>query len=243
MKTAEMFARINAIKEFDGLDADARAALEALSFELFQEMSKTPNASNKAATSVISRMLKAQQKNMRECLRYAWIDKNGMQCTCDGFRAFRLRDALPLPALPDGIDALNLDKIFEPATNRKSVIIPFEDRGRIKAFIEMERAERGKKHIPLWSFGPDLPTVNAVYLYELLTVFPDAQLFADPDDPTMPVYAASSLGDGLVQPVRVNEKIARAKARQIIRRAVAADPKRPEITLADFAAIATANVA
>ena len=243
MKNAEMLARVNTIKERADLDADTRAALEALAFDLFQEMSKTPSASNKAAAGTIARMLKAQQKSPRECLRYAWTDKNGMQCTCDGFRAYRLREALPLPALPENVDALNLDAIFQPAQGRKNVSIPWEDRGRVKAFIEMQRAEHGEKHIPLWDFGDDLPTVNALYLYELLTVFPDAQLFADPDNTASPVYAASSLGDGILLPVRVDKKLARATARQIIRRALAADPKRPEITLTDFASIAAAHVA
>lgn len=243
MKTAEMLARVNAIKERANLDADTRDALEALAFDLYREISKTPNATNKAAASAISRMLRAQRNSPRECLRYAWTDENGMQCTCDGFRAFRLREPLPLPAMPENVNPLNLDAIFQPAQSRKSVLLPWEDRGSIKASIELQRAEYGKAHIPLWDFGHDFPTVNAAYLHDLLTIFPDAQLFADPDDPTLPVYAASSLGDGILLPVRINEKIARAKARQIIRRAVAADPRRPEITLADFATIAAANVA
>ena len=80
--------------------------------------------------------------------------------------------------------------------------VPYTDRGEVKAFIELQHAKHGRNHTPLWEMGCDLPSVNAAYLYEMLTIFPDAAIYANVDSPYSPLYFVSTMGDGILLPVR-----------------------------------------
>lgn len=239
MKTAEIYSRLHEIISKQEIPANVRADLEMLTLDIFQDMRRAPGITGKSAAACIRRMLKDTAKNStREALQYAWTDESGMQCTCDGYRVYRLKQPLDLPNMPDDVKPIDVSKIMCAKDSRKNVLAPTPDRGELKAFIEMQRVEYGKAHVPAWDLGDGLPSVNACYLLDMLTVFPDARLICDTESTLTPIFIASEAGDGLLMPIREARKQARTKARDLLRRIVAADPRHHDISLDDFAIVA-----
>lgn len=76
-----------------------------------------------------------------------------------------------------------------------------------------------------------------MYLYELLTIYPDAKLFADPESTLHPVYAVSEFGDALLLPIRSAAKQKQEAARKILRDAA---QDRDTVSLDQFATISAA---
>ena len=213
MKTADILNRVTAAAQ--GAQGATAAALESLQQELRDlirsETAKAQGRGNAAAT--VRKMLKSCEKSGRPVLSYAWLDEQGRQVTLDGYRSYRLLEPLPLPELPEEMQDRKIDvaKIFEPVLKSERLPLSLPSVQELKAFIKIQRAEHGRKHDPLWSFGPSLPSVNAVYLLDLLTVMPDAVLTTDTRTEAKhrllsPLHATGKAGDALLLPVRDNEK-------------------------------------
>ena len=202
---AAIYNRLRAIDRTD-MSAEARASIDMIMLDIMHDLRSSVARTTEAnAVRMIAAMLKGNAKRSnREALNYTWImEQNGIkfQCATDGFRAFRFVKHLDkLPAMPDDVQPINLQPLFDQNKPRCKMPVPYIDRADVKAFIELQYAESGKT--PEWDLGPGLPAVNAVYLYELLTIYPDAKLFADPESTLHPVYAVSEFGDALLLPIR-----------------------------------------
>lgn len=209
MKTEIILARVNEVLALNDDDlSTARCKLEALSADLAEQVRAEYAASRGEANAArtISALLKANKKDSgRTALHYAWIDGKGRQCVCDGFRAFRLNEALPLEERPaDAGDPLNLDKVV-PDIRRGYAAAALPGAKEVKAFIALERAAKGRKVSPVWDFGKGKPAVNAAYLLDLLNVLPDAaEIYCG--GPFSPMYAKSERGDAVLLPVRAEAK-------------------------------------
>lgn len=242
--TTSPAAIYNRLHDIDraSLPAAARAEIESIMTEIMFDLRASAAKTTEAnAAKMIRAMLKTNE-GRREALAYAWIvNERGTeyQCMTDGFRAYRFRKHLDgLPMMPDEIKPIDLAKIYEPNVPRCRRRIEYTDREAVKAFIEIERARHGCRYTPEWDFGPGLPAVNAVYLYELLTIYPDAVLYADPDNILNPIYAVSEFGDAILLPLRSNNKTKAEAARQIIKEA-----EDNPISLDQFGTIAAAIAA
>lgn len=209
MKTEIILARVNEVLALNDDDlSTARCKLEALSADLAEQVRAEYAASRGEANAArtISALLKANKKDSgRTALHYAWIDGKGRQCVCDGFRAFRLNEALPLEERPaDAGEPLNLDKVV-PDIRRGYAAAALPGAKEVKAFIALERAAKGLKVSPVWDFGKGKPAVNAAYLLDLLNVLPDAaEIYCG--GPFSPMYAKSERGDAVLLPVRAEAK-------------------------------------
>ena len=209
MKTEIILARVNEVLALNDDDlSTARCKLEALSADLAEQVRAEYAASRGEANAArtISALLKANKKDSgRTALHYAWIDGKGRQCVCDGFRAFRLNEALPLEERPaDAGEPLNLDKVV-PDIRRGYAAAALPGAKEVKAFIALERAAKGRKVSPVWDFGKGKPAVNAAYLLDLLNVLPDAaEIYCG--GPFSPMYAKSERGDAVLLPVRAEAK-------------------------------------
>ena len=208
MKTEIILARVNEVLALNDEPTTVRCKLEALSADLAEQV-RTEYAASRGeanAARTISALLKANRKDSgRTALHYAWIDGKGRQCVCDGFRAFRLNEALPLEERPaDAGDPLNLDKVV-PDIRRGYAAAALPGAKEVKAFIALERAAKGRKVSPVWDFGKGKPAVNAAYLLDLLNVLPDAaEIYCG--GPFSPMYAKSERGDAVLLPVRAEAK-------------------------------------
>ena len=154
--------------------------------------------------SIISKMLKSVPEN-RPGLAYPWYDDQGRQITCDGYRAFRLLNPLPLPERPEGIEPMRMiEKAFDAAIRTNHLLLlAIPKPAELRAFITLQKAQ--KKPL-VWDFGPELPAVNAAYLLDLITIIPDALLSApdtwrDKARFIKALYATGKAGDALLLPV------------------------------------------
>ena len=208
MKTEIILARVNEVLALNDDFVTARCKLESLSADLAEQV-RTEDAASRGeanAAKTISALLKAVRKDCgKTALHYAWIDGKGRQCVCDGYRAFRLNEALPLEERPaDAGDPINLDKVV-PDIRKGYAAVALPSAKEVKAFIALERAAKGRKVSPVWDFGKDKPAVNAAYLVDLLNVLPDAmEIYYG--GPFAPLYAKSERGDAVLLPVRSEAK-------------------------------------
>lgn len=192
----------------------AAVALDALQKELtariHAEAART--AGTGSAARAVAAMLRPMERS-RRALAYPWTDADGKQCTCDGYRAFRLAQPLPLPERPeDAGEPIDLGKIFPTAARVASAYKPVElpALADVKAFIQIHRAEnKNKRDVPVWDFGEGLPAVNARYLADLITVMgAGCTLYACTDRNGLfsVMYASSERGDAVLLPIRTPEK-------------------------------------
>lgn len=240
---AAIYNRLQAIDRAD-MSAEARASIDMIMLDIMHDLRASVARTTEAnAARMIAAMLKDNAKRSnREALNYTWImEQNGvkLQCATDGFRAFRFVKHLDkLPAMPDDVQPINLQILFDQNKPRCKMPVPYIDRADVKAFIELQYAESRKT--PEWDLGFCMPAVNAVYLYELLTIYPDAKLFVDPDNILNPVYAVSEFGDALLLPIRSAAKQKQEAARKILQ---AAAQDRDTVSLDQFATISAAFAA
>lgn len=215
MKYAEIVARLqNLLNDTQGeqtaetLKSAIKAHAGTLARELETDMRYEAQKATgrKSSAAPLNAIIKSNKKNPRTALHGAWIDAKGRQCVCDGFRAFRLLEPLPLEPIPENAEPMNLDAIFAPLEYFIPIRTPAA--GSLKVDHELERAAHGKNAANLHSFGAHMPTVNRAYLLDVLKVFPDAQFYVRKEYAARllsPLYFTSKGGDGVLLPVRTAE--------------------------------------
>lgn len=180
------------------------AMKEEAAAEIRREEAKNGGKLNrqKAAERVI-KSAKASQP-FRECFHGAWTDAAGRQCLCDGFQAYRLREAIPLETIPEKETPLDLDRIISK-NDGETLALP--DLGELRAYIKEEKAkqkaQKNKTPGVLYDFGEGLPAVNAEYLLTAIELLPGCTATASKQyTETRSIYFESGAGDGLICPVR-----------------------------------------
>lgn len=194
------------------------ADLEA---QLRREIAASRGVGN--AAKIICGILKTCKAEKRDNLAYPWIDADGRQCVCDGFQAYRLRQHLPLEERPDTLPptGVNLDKLFPcDLTGWKHLEMPSVN--ELRSFIAMERAQNGKKSTPIWSFGPEAPSVSAVLLLNAVTIFPAVTEILW-NTLVSPLVITCEQGDGMVLPTRDLKKTMPNPATDEERKAIEAE--------------------
>ena len=127
--------------------------------------------------------------------RGVFLDEQGRQIACDGFRAVRLNE--PVKGIPEVKPFFNFEKmVTDRKGNRRDLVTP--EPGELRKEISRQRAL--KKEVPIWDFGEGLPAVNASYLLSMLTILPSATLFVCGGEASG-VWFNSASGDGLLMPV------------------------------------------
>ena len=183
MNTRDILARVNEIAEL-AYKGDAplpvgraiSALRDDLESSLRLEMAASKGTLN--ATKTVNAMLAEVRKSGREALSYAWIDEQGRQCACDGYRAYRLTEHLPLEPRPENAgEPIHLEKIFPAyAIDNPDMALELPTAQELKAHIALKRAEwTGKRSefICNWDFGEGKPAVNASFLLDTLAVMGD----------------------------------------------------------------------
>ena len=134
------------------------------------------------------------------------FDCNGKQAACDGFRAITLNTPIDLPAPPVPC-TMDLARLVDDARNNATTPLETPSQGELKSYIKITKAENKAKYgrsankkTILWDFGEDRPAVNAVYLLDILTAFPDAAITCS--TMTAPMYFSHADGEAILLPVR-----------------------------------------
>lgn len=189
-------AYFDALNILEGMKAEAEA-------EIRRDAAKQSGNANrqKAAERVIKNAISCNPT--REALHGAWNDKSGRQCFCDGFQAYRLREALPLPSIPEKETPLELERII---AKNNGEALPLPTVPELKAHIKTEKARKKAikdKTAPAWDFGEGLPAVNANFLLTALELLPGCTATASKQAPTLrAIYFESEAGDGILLPVK-----------------------------------------
>lgn len=228
MTTEKVLSRVFAVRAMVDADTPAAAALDALTADLTDDIRRA--AAEKSgrgnAAKIIRDVLKRGGSN--DNLKYPWTDAQGRQCVCDGFVAFRLQEALPLPERPaDAPKPLDLDKVFHADVTRADYFdsLPLPAAADVRALIAADtarlatfkagkarKAEQATGNYFRWDFGRGRPVVNAKYLLDVLAVFPDAERIyfrRGHDGLVQPMQVVTAYGDGVIMPIRPGDKIQR----------------------------------
>ena len=147
-----------------------------------------------------------------------WIDEEGKQCVCDGFRGFCLNSPMELTAAPElsaDSSRFNLTQIIAP-TRKNTLRLTLPTVAEVRSKIKTDRAEwaakrhgKGETFKAKYDFGPGLPMVDANYLIDFLQLFPDGEAFTSEQKPYItPIYFRSADGEGILCPIRKPAKAA-----------------------------------
>ena len=179
-------------------------SLIALCAALRDDMRKEANKAN--GKTNIDKVMRAIIKKAPKHLKYlqgAFVI-DGRQYVTDSYRAIRLNMPIDLPAAPEPCP-IDLAKLFAEA--QRDAITPLTPPAlnELRTYIKITKAENKAKygrdasdqHI-LWDFGEDRPVVNAVYLLDILTAFPDAAITFS--TLTAPLYFSHTNGEALLMP-------------------------------------------
>lgn len=176
---------------------------------------KTMYYSEKTAARVIRAMLNTEKNDIRPFRHNTWIDDKGRQCSCDGYRAYRLNK--PAAGLPDtdAINGIALEKLFPTgATLADYSLLELPSLADVKAMIAEDNARQkdkpAKEREYVYQFGKDaqgrqLPAVNLKYLADVMTIFPDAVAYCKPDSVASLLYFEGPDGDAILLPIRCAE--------------------------------------
>ena len=182
----------NAAEIIEALKAEAAA-------EIRREEAKRSGTANRQKAA--ERVIKSARASMpfKEALHGAWITADGMQNLCDGFQAYRLREALPLEEIPANVQPLDIARIV--LTNCGDVV-PLPELSELRAYIKTEKARKKAtkdKSGVIYDFGEELPQINAEYLLTALELLPNCTAYAKAKNHY--IYFESEAGRGVILPI------------------------------------------
>lgn len=144
------------------------------------------------AYTALKRLLKNVGK-YRSDLNGYWMDAEGRQCFCDGYRAVRLFPGHAVQGF-EQVRGINLDPIIKEDGDYTALPLPTP--GELKACI----AEQKGRDRMFYDFGEDLPRVDANYLKDVMDILPGAK--AKGCGLLKGILFESPAGDGILLPVR-----------------------------------------
>ena len=153
---------------------------------------------NEQAGKAAPALRRLAKNSPREEQRGVFLDEQGRQIACDGARAVRLNQ--PIKGIPEVLPFLNFENLVSSRKGNRIDINAPDGRTLCKEIHDQRIAS--KKDCPLWNFGEGLPTVNALFLRDMLDILPDAKLCIY-GSVNSGVWFESSAGDGILLPVRV----------------------------------------
>jgi len=185
-------------------------ALITLCAALRDDMRREANKANGKAN--IEKAMRAIIKNVpdyRQQLQGALV-RDGKQYACDGYRAIRLNTPIDLPAPPVPC-TMDFNRLFADARHKATTPLDTPTLGELKTYIKITKAENKAKYGKdanrqsiLWDFGEGRPVVNAAYLLDILTAFPDAAITCG--TMTDPLYFSHADGEAILLPVKIKEQ-------------------------------------
>lgn len=149
-----------------------------------------------SAIQAVKRLIRTCARND---MRGVWKSADGSAwCCCDGSREVRLKNVSGVPVLEQSFP--NLEAQIDDCAKTASKSLPLPTAAELKTYIAAEKAA-GIKPESLWYWwGGDTPAVNAAFLLDMVTLFPDckeALYWAE----RRPLYFRGENGDGILLPV------------------------------------------
>ena len=130
-------------------------------------------------------------------------ENNDILTVCDGFRIIRSFVSLDVGELVNGVD---VKSIMDAAKNESTEALELPTLNELKAFIKLKKAEQNTRKAKdvIYDFGEDLPAVNAQYLLDILTAFPEAKARIQEGEIGIvkAIYFVADDGDAVLLPIR-----------------------------------------
>ena len=130
-------------------------------------------------------------------------ENNDILTVCDGFRIIRSFVPLDVGELVKGVD---VNSIMDAAKNESIEALELPTLNELKAFIKLKKAEQNTRKAKdvIYDFGENLPAVNAGYLLDILTAFPEAKAYKKAGDigTVSAIYFVADNGDAVLLPIR-----------------------------------------
>lgn len=163
-----------------------------------------------AAYAAAKRICKSAMQHANVTVHGYWMDEEGRQCLCDGFRGVRLANIYELPKLDPTFNPMNLDKCM-PLDCTERVELP--DLAELKTALKIWKAEnpkpKGKRansyNLPVcrYDFGEGKPEFDAQYLIDMMEALPGAEAYINPArGDKSSIYFKGDAGDGVLMPMR-----------------------------------------
>ena len=154
----------------------------------------------KSCGSAIQAVKRIIRTCARKDMRGVWKSADGSAwCCCDGSREVRLKNVSGVPVL--GQSFPTLDAQIDDCAKKADKSLPLPSAAELKTYIAAEKAAGTKPDFIWYWWGGDTPAVNAAYLLDMVTLFPDckeARYWTE----LSPLYFRSENGDGILLPVR-----------------------------------------
>lgn len=150
-----------------------------------------------SAIQAVKRLIRTCARND---MRGVWNSADGSAwCCCDGQREVRLKNVSGVPVLEQSFP--NLEAQIDGCAKAASKSLRLPTAAELKTYIAAEKAA-GVKPDSLWYWwGSDTPAVNASFLLDMVTIFPDCKE-ARYRTELSPLYFCGDNGDGILLPVR-----------------------------------------
>lgn len=134
-----------------------------------------------AAMKAVRSMLKEAERSPRAYTLHNAPVIDGKQCVCDGYRAVRLENHLPLNVKSEPRDYVDLNRLIPPAIFCDGNEIELPDPAKLRAYIKDCKAKSTKteQFKPVYRFGENLPAVDARYLADMMAILPDCKAYAN----------------------------------------------------------------
>lgn len=180
---------------------------DELRAQIRMETAKNISTSTAKITKLMEKILKENRRDAqyREGLHYAWIDNHdGMQYVMNLYRIFRFTDHIPMEPAPDNFQPVNAKRFFDDAFSYDEFdTVELPSAAELKAYIKVNKATRGRNWNCIYDFGCNKPAVNANYLMEIVSVFPDmVEMTFKKRNVNTVLYGHSKHGEVVLQPVR-----------------------------------------
>ena len=151
----------------------------------------------------MNNVVKNAKKRGQNINLYGFTKEGDYTIVCDGYRIIRTKEEIQYTEQVEGIPAAN--KTTEEARQNAVNELIMPTIGDLKAYIKLMKAEDKKTKcvgIPYTFEGEgEQPTVNADYLLDILTAFPDAR--GRFTNLISPIYFEGAQGDGIILPIRL----------------------------------------
>lgn len=150
-----------------------------------------------SAIQAVKRLIRTCARND---MRGVWKSADGSAwCCCDGQREVRLKNVSGVSVLEQSFP--NLEAQIDDCAKTAGKSLPLPTAAELKTYIAAEKAAGVKPNALWYWWGSDTPAVNASFLLDMVTIFPDCKE-ARYRTELSPLYFCGDNGDGILLPVR-----------------------------------------
>ena len=165
--------------------------------DIRQETNKNNGKANvaKAMNNIIKNAMKLYEYKKE---LHGAIIKDGCQYVTDAYRIIKLYNPIDIQEAPEQ-NTFDFEGLLKGARENKEEL-KTPTISELKTHIEIEKAKNKNNTKIYYYFGENKPMIDAKYLLDILTAFPDAKIYANGAMGNL--YFKDELGEAILCPIR-----------------------------------------